>query len=202
MSLLHACEAGDLEEVIRLVGEGADVTASNNAALRCACEEGHLKVAEWIWSLRNEVQGINITAEGNYALRWACANGHLLVAVWIWNLKRDVDGIDITGGGNYALRWACANGHLGVATWIWSLRGCARHSQPLIEGIDIATGNNWTLRCVCERGHVRVLQWMLNLVSEDAIARALNGQYSEEVIDEINLHLRCKRARRPGKAYW
>lgn len=60
----------------------ADIRTADNYALRFACFNGHLKVAQWL------VKRFGLTAEDartndNYALRLACFNGHLGVVQWL-----------------------------------------------------------------------------------------------------------------------
>ena len=83
-----------------------------NATLRGACENGHIEVAKWVYSLG----GVNIHGYNDYAFRLACGNGHLEVAKWIYSL----DDVDIQGYTDDALNRASKNGNVEVVKWLKS----------------------------------------------------------------------------------
>lgn len=78
-----------------------------------ACFHGSLRVARWIYSLRQ----VDIHAGNDGAFRWACENGCLDAAQWIYSLG----GVDVHAVNYYAFRCACVNRHYDVAQWIHSL---------------------------------------------------------------------------------
>jgi len=39
---------------------------------------------------------------------------------------------------------------------------------------------------------LEVVKWLLDLIPEDAITEVPDGEYSEEIINMIKLHIRCK----------
>ena len=98
-----------LAETFGLTAE--DAGAKNNAALRHACDHGHLAVAMWL------VKAFGLTAAardigGNLLLN-TCANGHLETAQWLAAVF-----VLTAEDARAALRYACGNGHLAVAQWL------------------------------------------------------------------------------------
>ena len=102
----------------------ADIRVGNNWALRRACANGHLKVAQWMTATfgltADDAQAMN-----NYALKWACARGHLAVAQWL-TATFGLTAADARTRNNYVLREACAHGHLAVAQWLETTFGITR----------------------------------------------------------------------------
>jgi hypothetical protein len=93
----------------------ADIRVDRCAALRAACEHGHLRTAQWL------IEQFNLTAfdigECN-ALERACTSGHLRLAQWL------VDGFGPSPAEadewfmrDSTFRNTCVNGHLDVAQW-------------------------------------------------------------------------------------
>ena len=48
MNLIEACKTGNLEEVKRLIENGADVHTCDNYPLRMAAIEGHLDIVKYL----------------------------------------------------------------------------------------------------------------------------------------------------------
>ena len=55
--LVVAALKGNIEEVKRLVEEGADVHAGQEAALRYAAENGHLETVKWLVEAGADIHG-------------------------------------------------------------------------------------------------------------------------------------------------
>ena len=89
------------------------VDKTNQNKFCWACEKGHLKVAQWLYSLG----GVNIHSEDEKAFRVACKNGHLEVAQLLYSLG----GVNIHIMDESAFRLACKEGHLEIALWLYSL---------------------------------------------------------------------------------
>ena len=68
----------------------ADAQAGVNDALRWACSNSHLPMAQWLAD-RFGLTAADARAVDNFALRSACCNGHLPVVRWL------VDRFGITG---------------------------------------------------------------------------------------------------------
>ena len=92
------------------------VRADNNQALRWACMNGHLAVAQWLTD-RFQLTTDDARAQNNGAFRGACGHGHLEMAQWLTD-RFQLTAEDARADNNYALRWACWNRHLAVAQWL------------------------------------------------------------------------------------
>lgn len=74
----RACEQGNLASIKRLVEQKrADVTESQNYAIRISSYYGHLKVVQFLLTLPE----VDAAAFNNWAIRWACYDGHLSVVL-------------------------------------------------------------------------------------------------------------------------
>ena len=57
-----------------------------------ACENGHLEVAQWLWTIcSDEEQSAMLHAKDNYAFCAACHNGHIEIAKWLFGLCQTVE---------------------------------------------------------------------------------------------------------------
>jgi hypothetical protein len=88
----------------------------NESAFRLACYDGHLQLAQWLLSVKPD---INISAKDEEAFRSACSGGHLKIAQWLLSIKPD---INISADGEDAFQYACYYGHLHVAQWLQTLK--------------------------------------------------------------------------------
>ena len=79
--LVNACKRGELDEVKRLIGCGADVHYDNDWSLRRACAKGHLELVKY---LVGEC-GADIHVLDDWPLRRAKLNGHPEMVQWIEN---------------------------------------------------------------------------------------------------------------------
>ena len=121
-----------------------DISASfdhhgKESAFRWACERGQLEVAQWLLSVKPD---IDISSQHNYAFRFACCFGHLEVAQWLFSVKKTI------GNKEAAFRLACAKGHLNVAQWLLSVW----------KDIDISASDSFgreaAFRSACFNGHL------------------------------------------------
>jgi hypothetical protein len=60
-----------------------NISPDNEHAFRCACENGHLELAQWLYQIKPT---INISAYNEEAFRLACSYGHFDVAQWLQSL--------------------------------------------------------------------------------------------------------------------
>lgn len=116
----------------------------NEDPFRLACRNGHLVMAQWIYSLGD----VDIHVMNDYPFRRACGNGHYDIALWLYSLGN----VEIGAQDQDALRSACANGHLHVAQWINSHSGAnawARYPRAFPLS--------------CKDGHLSIVQWIHSL---------------------------------------
>ena len=138
-----------------------DLIVKANNGFQWNCENGHLTVAKWLYS----IDVVNIYAYEEGAFRWSCRNGHLTVAQWLYSLGEGMDRIDPsslarTGQGNvnihaideYAFRFSCRKGHLTVAQWLYSL-----------GNVNIHADDEYAFCLSCEYNHLTVAQWLYSL---------------------------------------
>ncbi len=95
---------------------------NNEAAFKGSCENGHLKLAQWLlWQgAQPGFTLIDIHAYNEYAFRYSCQNGHLKLAQWLlWqSAQPGFTLINIHANIDYAFRSSCSNDHLMVAQWL------------------------------------------------------------------------------------
>jgi len=119
----------------------------NNESFKLACENGHLEVAQWLLSIKPD---INISADDDCAFRWTCDYGHLEVAQWLRSIKPD---INISAEDDWAFKGACENGHLEVAQWLLSIK----------PDINISAEYDFSFIFACQGGHLDVSRWLCTL---------------------------------------
>ena len=146
---------------------------------KSSATSGHLKVAQWLWSL-DQPGATHINLER--ALRAACRNGWLAMAQWIWSI-RDASAPNHIPHGD-AFRCACQYGHLELAQWLLSLEigidvharselafrlACAHGHLPVVqwlwrrEPLDLHAENEHAFRAACAHGHLEIAQWLWSI---------------------------------------
>ena len=89
MDLIEACEVGNLEEVKKLIEEGADIHIRSDWPISGAANYGHLDVVKYLVE-----NGTNIHADDDWPLRWAVFKGHLEVVKYLIEAGADVRKVD------------------------------------------------------------------------------------------------------------
>jgi ankyrin repeat protein len=142
------CISGKLEEAKKFLEENPtiDPTAKNDLyfrnALGCACESGHLEVAQWLYQINPD--------NAEFAFQKACINGNLDFAKWLLEVKPT---IDISSHDDYAFRWVCKYGNLELAQWLLNVK----------PDIDISANNEEAFREACYNKHLEVAKWLLEV---------------------------------------
>jgi ankyrin repeat protein len=170
MDFIDLCKHGNLQKIQEYYcnyyndfNKILDISADNESAFVCACDYGHLELAQWLLEMKPD---IDISAGGDDAFCFACYNGHLKVAQWLLHLKPT---IDVFVYNNCAFGWACKNGHLAVAQWLVNLK----------PELNISDNNEYAFRYACKNGHLEVAQWLQSIIPNKYIITIQDG----EIID-------------------
>jgi len=137
-SLYDAAKAGDVEQVRRLIAEGAEVNLSyrSDAPLHAAVATGRLEVAELLLAAGADP---NLRGFTGTPLHLASAGGHLALVKLLVDDGADVNALSTFG--TTPLFLAAQNGHLEVAVALLAegadvnLRGNAYRPPPLVGAV-------------------------------------------------------------------
>lgn len=159
LNLISAVKNGDLDVVKGLVDSGADVTASNNYAVKLAAMGNHLPIVRYLVE-----SGADINDDdndkwdypdwpvGSTAVAWAAAHGYLEIVRYLVE-----SGADITMDNNCAIKEAVTNGHMLVVKFLilsgadykkiglpktLGVKKLPRSVDQIISAIDVAIINN------------------------------------------------------------
>ena len=115
-SFIKACKEENLEEAITIYNKDKpNIHAIDDEAFRYACYNGHINIAQWLYSLEDKP---NIHAKNEEAFRYACYDGYINIAQWLFGLE---DKPNIHADDDEAFRFACLNGHINIAQWLVSI---------------------------------------------------------------------------------
>ena len=147
-----------------------DILEKARRGFQWNCLEGHLIVAQWLYSLG----GINIHADNEYAFKYSCQNGHLIVAQWLYSLGD----VDIHHQHEYAFRASCDEGHLDVAQWLY-----------VLGQVNIHAYNEEAFRWSCQAGHLAVAQWLYSLggINIHADNKSVFKYSRKEILNWLNM---------------
>lgn len=139
----EACLCGDLNCVIYLLQQGADIHYFCDFAFRVASEKGHFEIVKFLYE-----KGAHHRAENDFAFRYASENGYVEIVKFLYD-----KGVDVSAVNNQAIRYACANGHLEVVKFLYE-KGVDIHSywntSFLVSPICLA----------CENGHLQIVRFL------------------------------------------
>ena len=98
------CRSGALHDLLKIHDRfewSHDDIRVYNWAFKCACERGHLDVAQWLYTV---FQLTVNDARDSYVFRNTCHNGHLHVAKWLYTtFHLTVDDVRIQNIGEFPL---------------------------------------------------------------------------------------------------
>lgn len=146
-----ACKEGNLYEVKTLLNNYSDIDISkdNEYAFRWACCNGHLDVAQYLWSLW-KFPAINLSAYSDAAFVSSCRNGHLKVAKWLFSLYKFYVSNSMC---KHAFVSSCKNGHLHIIEWLLNVK----------PNINISANDEYAFISACENGHLSVAKYLLKM---------------------------------------
>lgn len=147
----EACNNGHLNIVRWIYSLGIDIYHDISNIVHNACENGFLDIVQWIYPA---AVGSG-DWDPNTFLHLVCENGHLDIAQWIYS-----QGENVHIRPNYIFSTACKNGHLHVAQWIYS-----QAANIITTSYRGAWKNIFV--SVCARGHLHIAQWLYSLDSVD-----------------------------------
>lgn len=151
-----------------------NINSKDDEAICLACQEGHLKMAQWLYSIGGKIDSqdnwcfdigisrgnlellkwihslgkIDIHEKNEYMFRTACSLGKLEVAKWIHSLGD----VDIHTAGDYAFISSCMENHVDVIKWLYSF-----------GDINLYYDNNVLIKFICQKGNLDTFQWIISL---------------------------------------
>lgn len=155
IGLCAACQAGDLDEVHRLIqgiGQDADAVPTPNVGLwtrrafEVALYGGHVEAAAALFDNFDA----HVRPLGNHILQHACEYGKLDIAKWVTR-QLGLTAADARDRDNYALRHACDNGHDDVAKWLVD--------EFNLEAADAMASN--AIFGACRSGRIEFVSWVI-----------------------------------------
>lgn len=139
IALIVEAHEGNVNGVVQLLANGANVHANDDFALRSAAEEGHLQVVQLLID-----NGANVRASGDHALRVACAGGHLQVVQLLID-----NGADVRANDDGALIQACTYGRTQVVGLL------------INYGANVRARDDEALMIACANGHLEVVRLLI-----------------------------------------
>jgi hypothetical protein len=100
------------EHIVKLLlaDERVDPVANTDAAIRCASNNGHLKIVKVKLLLADE--RVNLGAKMDYTIRYSSENGHMEIVKQL--LPVADERVDLAADENYAIRHASQENHLEI----------------------------------------------------------------------------------------
>jgi len=165
-AMYRAAADGNLDEVKRLIGEGADVNwsvpQSGNTALIAASTKGDMPMATYLV----EEAGASLEAKdngGSTALTWGSLKGHLPLVVYLVDKGASLESVDM--GGATALMSASAAGQLPIVS-------CLIEKGAALETTD--EDGNTALIIGSRSGHLPIVSHLID-AGADPTARNQEG---------------------------
>uniref|UniRef100_A0A6C0I3B6 Uncharacterized protein n=1 Tax=viral metagenome TaxID=1070528 RepID=A0A6C0I3B6_9ZZZZ len=171
--LLPAIRRNDIDEVARLIDDGADINSKHRygqTPLHWACINGYVEVAELLLE-----RGANLTSTNDYEwtpLHYACYRGHLDLT----ELLLDKYGANVESkinNGWTPLHLACRMGNLNIAELLLDKYGAD------VESKDKA--RRTPLHAACLTGKMNIVEVLLNKYGADSNSKDNNGETAIDV---------------------
>ena len=133
--LILACDKGNLEIVIFLTDNKADIHIENDEPLRIAVNKAHTEIVEYLIK-----KGANVNAD-KYILSWACETEQVKVVKLVDN------GADFSDG--WPLKFACIVGNKEIVNYL------------IEKGANVQAQNNGALVVACYNGRTEIVKILI-----------------------------------------
>lgn len=140
-------------QIKKITNNKIDIHAQNNQAFRSSCENGHLEVAKYVYSLGeiDENGTIDIHVYNDEPFRKSCANGHLEVAQFIYSFGK----VNIHADNDFAFIKSCENNHVEIVQWLISLDG--------FQNFRISDRIQQLFEHACMNNHLGIAKYLFDL---------------------------------------
>jgi len=188
-NFISFAKEGNLEKIVELYENGANIHAENDEAFINACLNGHCEVAKYLiekgadinaqhqkaifLSTKYEIiyllyeNGANIHLSNDHIFRWSAQCGYFENVRFLYE-----KGANIHAENDYALRWASRTNHLNIVIFL------------VDNGADIHVKNDQPLRWASEEGQYDIVKFLverganISAKNNDALRMsAQNGHY-------------------------
>jgi len=136
-----ACEKGNLNEVIRLLNNGAIIDDGYHNPMTRACDKGHLHVVKYLIS-----KGADIHFANGFPLRMACQGNHLELVKYLV----EEHNIHIHGFVDEPLLDSCYWGHYEIVKYL------------IEKGANMHASNEYCLRKASEDGELEMVKFLIS----------------------------------------
>ena len=143
--------------------------AEDNGAFWSACENGHLKVSQWLMGLcqtaEERIEMLHaVDFDGRSAFYYACERGHLEIAKWLWGLCQTAEEkVEMLHAhDDIVFSEACKKGDIEKANWLWDLCQTPEEQPTMLHADD-----DCAFREACEYGHQDVAEWLWKVCPDD-----------------------------------
>lgn len=178
---------------------GFDINDKNDEAIALACQEGHLEMAKWIYSI-----GGNINVRNDWCFFICITRNYLDLLKWIYSLGK----IDINKNDEYYFRLACNTNKLDIVKWLHEVGNinfhlcidscfsvaCLEQNIELCEFLYSTVSIDITIyfcKVLVQIGTLKVLKWIqkLNIIdfnlNDDELFRIASTYNNFEVLKWI-----------------